>query len=343
MTVPRQRVTVVLFQLGGPDSLQAVQPFLYNLFCDPDILDLPLGGLLRKPLAWYIARKRWQHAAHGYRATGNRSPILPLTQRQARALEEVLRPYVNPRVVIAMRYWYPLTARAAHEVSAAEADQIVLLPLYPQFSFTTTGSSLNEWDRHYRGNGTPLHAVKHYHTHPLLVEAFVERIALSLQHFRRAPHTESSDVHLIFSAHSVPLSFIERGDPYQRQVEETVERVVRRGQQAVAARDWPAQHTLCYQSKVGASRWLEPSIHETIRRLGAQRVRQALAIPISFVSDHIETLHELGIEVREEAQEAGLQQFETMPGLNDSPRFIRALVELVAASVGRETASVQGR
>ncbi|MBI3404089.1 MAG: ferrochelatase, partial [Acidobacteria bacterium] len=185
METTRKRVGVVLFQLGGPDSLETVEPFLYNLFRDPDIIQLMFGNLLRRPLARYIARKRWEHAANGYKAIGNRSPILPLTQRQARALERALQPYMDPRVVIAMRYWHPLTDAAAREIQEAKLDEVVLLPLYPQYSISTTGSSFNEWNRHYRSNGVPLCRVVQYHDHPLLIDAFVEKIAISLRHFRR--------------------------------------------------------------------------------------------------------------------------------------------------------------
>lgn len=334
MREAKKRVAVVLFQLGGPDSLETVQPFLYNLFCDPDILDLPLGGLFRKPLAWYIAKKRWEHAALGYKATGNHSPILPLTQRQARALEDALRPYVEPQVVIAMRYWHPLTDAAAREVQEAAPEEIVLLPLYPQFSFTTTGSSLNEWDRVFRGNGRPVHVVRQYHTHPLLVESFVERIVRSLGHFRRPPHRESADVHLVFSAHSVPLSFIERGDPYRRQVEETVKLVVERGRQSAPKGHWPAGHTLCYQSKVGRQRWLSPSLTETIPKLVAAGVKRTLVVPIAFVSEHVETLHEINQEGRELASQCGIEQFEMMPALGDAPVFIAALATQVLEATG---------
>jgi ferrochelatase len=334
----KRRVGVVLFQLGGPDSLAAVQPFLYNLFCDPDILDLPLGGLLRKPLAWWIARSRWEHAAHGYRAIGNRSPIARLTERQAAALERELAPHMDARVVVAMRYWHPLTSTAVEQLRGRTWDEIVLLPLYPQFSMTTTRSSLNEWNRCYQSNGVPVHMVEHYHQHPLLIDAFVERIAQSLSHFRRPPATSSQDVHLIFSAHSVPVSFIRRGDPYQRQIEESTRLVVERGaaQFAAAGRaaDWPAAHTLCYQSKVGRQDWLVPSLVETVERLAGAGTRRMLVVPISFVSEHIETLHEINEEARELALRHGVRQFEMVPALGDSPKFVAALAQLVWEAIG---------
>jgi len=333
MNEKKKRVGVVLFQLGGPDSLETVQPFLYNLFRDPDIIQLMFGNLLRRPLARYIARKRWKHAAHGYEAIGKRSPILPLTQRQAAALERALQPHIDPRIVIAMRYWHPLTEAAAQEIQRAQLDEIVLLPLYPQYSVSTTGSSFNEWDRHYRSNGVPVRRVREYYDHPLLIQAFVQRIATSLQHFRRPPRTTSSDVHLVFSAHGLPLSLIERGDPYQKQVQETVRLVVERGR-ADGGQNWPSEHILCYQSKVGKQEWLGPSLNDTLRRLGSEGKRRVLVVPIAFVSEHVETLHEINQEGREIALQAGIEHFEMVPALGDSPRFIASLAAMVLQSIG---------
>ncbi len=334
----RKKVGIVLFQLGGPDSLETVEPFLYNLFCDPDIIQLMFGNLLRRPLAWYIARKRWKHAAHGYEAIGKRSPILPLTQRQAAALQRALQPHMEPRVVIAMRYWHPLTEAAVREIQGEPLDEIVLLPLYPQYSVSTTGSSFNEWDRHYRPGGVPVRRVREYYNHPLLIAAFVERIATSLRHFRRAPHSYSSDVHLVFSAHGLPLSLIEQGDPYEKQVKETVRLVIERGRGDFAARnagkDWPTEHTLCYQSKVGKQEWLGPSLNDTLRRLGAEGKKRVLVVPIAFVSEHVETLHEINQEGREIALAAGIQHFEMVPALGDLPPFVAALASCVLSALG---------
>ncbi len=328
----KKRVGIVLFQLGGPDSLETVEPFLYNLFRDPDIIKMMFGNLLRRPLARYIARKRWKHAAHGYEAIGKRSPILPLTQRQARALEAALRPHIDPHIAIAMRYWHPLTDAAVREIQSRELDELVLLPLYPQYSITTTGSSFNEWDRHYRPNSLPVRRVREYYNHPQLIDAFVERIATSLSHFRRTPHTTSTDVHLVFSAHGLPLSVIQGGDPYEQQVRETVRLVNEKGAAQIGA-NWPAQRTLCYQSKVGKQEWLGPSLNDTLRKRGAAGEKRVLVVPIAFVSEHVETLHEINQEGREIAIKAGVQQFEMVPALGDSPKFIAALADLVRKAV----------
>ncbi len=323
----RKKVGVVLFQLGGPDSREAIQPFLYNLFCDPDIIPLgPFGAVARKPLARYIARRRSKAVAQHYEGIGGQSPIRMLTERQARALEAALRPYVEPRVVVAMRYWHPVTAEAAEQINRATLDHLVLLPLYPQYSFATTGSSLKEWRRVYGAArpALPQHVIEHFYNHSLYIEAVAEKVALTLTHFDRP-----SDVHIIFSAHGLPLSLIERGDPYQREVEATVRLVLERGK-------WPNAHTLCYQSKVGRQKWLEPSLVATLERLARAGSKQMLVIPVSFVTEHIETLHEINIEARKEAEKLGVEQFEMMPAVGDSPRFIAALADLVLRAAGVE-------
>ena len=326
-----KRIGIVLFQLGGPDSLDAVRPFLYNLFCDPDIIPLgPLGGVFRKPLAWYIARRRSSHVAHHYAEIGGGSPIRLLTERQARALEVALSPHIEPRIAIAMRYWHPLTEEAAALIRSAPLDELVLLPLYPQYSIATTGSSFKEWSSCYQPARPPLplHVIEHFYNYPGYIDAVCDRIALSLTHFDRP-----ADVHLVFSAHGLPVSLIEQGDPYQRQVEATTRLVMER------ASTWSFgsnAHTLCYQSKVGRRKWLEPSLTATLDRLARGGTRQLLVVPIAFVTEHIETLHEINMEAREELTHLGVEQFEMTPALGDSPRFIAALAELVLRSLGIE-------
>ena len=329
MTKPK--LGVVLFQLGGPDSPGAVEPFLYNLFCDPDIINFPMAWMARKPLARYISRKRAGVVREHYHAIGGQSPIRRLTERQARKLEQALAPDFDVRCWVAMRYWNPLTAEAVAQVRAAPLDSLVLLPLYPHYSFATPLSSLKEWKRLYRpAPGAPAATViEEFHIHPLYIEALAQKIALSLTHF-----DNPDEAYLLFSAHGLPLSLIERGDPYQRQVEATVRAVMARG-------GWSNQHSLCYQSRVGRQKWLEPSLKDTIPRLASAGVKHLLVIPISFVTEHIETLHEINIDAREEAHEAGIEQFEMMPAVGDSPRFIEALTSLVLDSV--KSGSARGR
>ena len=315
-----RKIGVVLFQLGGPDSLEAVEPFLYNLFSDPDIIDFPLARIARQPLARLMASRRAKKVQKSYAVIGGKSPIVEWTHRQARALEETLQKSINARVVVAMRYWHPLTTDALRELAKDCYSELILLPLYPQYSKTTTGSSLNEWRRQFSTSSfshVPVKTIQDFHNHPGHIDSVVEKIDASLEKF-----AEPGKVHLVFSAHGIPASVIQSGDPYQEQVETTVRLVLERG-------CWSLPHTLCYQSKVGPGRWLTPSIHTAIAQLGSQGVRDVLVVPIAFVSDHIETLNEIDVEVREEAVQAGFRQFEMMAGLNDSPKFIHALADLV--------------
>ena len=328
----KPKLGVVLFQLGGPDSPGAVEPFLYNLFCDPDIINFPLAWMARRPLARYISSRRAGVVREHYDAIGGQSPIRLLTERQARKLERELAPDFDARCWVAMRYWHPLTAAAAAGVEAAQLDALVLLPLYPQYSFATTRSSLKEWNRLYRPTPTapPARLIEEFHTDPLYIQAVVERIAKSLTHFENPGR-----VRLVFSAHGLPISLIAAGDPYQKHVEETVAAVLARG-------GWPNQHTLCYQSRVGRQKWLQPSLTSTLEDLARQGQKQLLVIPISFVTEHIETLHEINIEAREEAMAAGIERFEMMPAVGESARFIAALGSLVrAAMVCEEKVSVR--
>jgi len=320
-------VGVVLFQLGGPDTLAAIEPFLYNLFCDPDIIDFPFARLGRKPLAKLISTTRARKVQHHYATIGGGSPIRRFTERQARALEtELTTQGLDARCFVAMRYWHPFTNEAISKLEAAECDEVVLLPLYPQHSSTTTGSSLNEWQRLFRGN-IPVHNVGHFFRNPMYLEAVIEKIEEALARF---PVPERAEI--IFSAHSVPLSVIARGDPYQRHIEETVRLLMERG-------GWPNRHRLCYQSKVGASKWLQPSLHRTLRDLAGEKAREVCIVPVAFVSDHVETLGEINHEAREEAYRLGMTQFEMSAGLNDSPKFISALGQLVREALGTEVQS----
>ena len=318
----RKKIGVVLFQLGGPDSLEAVGPFLYNLFCDPDIISLPLGWLLRKPLARFIVWRRMAHVRHAYEEIGGRSPIGLLTERQARALERALEPRVDARVVVAMRYWHPFTNEAIEKISNFTYDELVLLPLYPQYSFATTRSSLKDWNRCFQPDGRPVRLVEHFFSHPLYIEALVEKINLALTHFDEPERST-----LLFSAHSLPVSFIERGDSYQKHILETVRLVLAKGK-------WANPHILCYQSKVGRERWLEPSLLDTLKTCAESGQRHLLVCPVAFVTEHIETLHEINVEARQEAERLGIEQFEMVPSLNDSPRFIAALADLVCGACG---------
>lgn len=327
---PESRSGVVLFQLGGPDSLDAVEPFLFNLFSDPDIIDFPFARLGRPALARLIAKRRAAKVRAHYSRIGGKSPLRELTDRQALALERELRKTIDARVFVAMRYWHPLTDEAARQVRELAPNQLILLPLYPQYSRTTTESSLNEWRRKFDPASFAPPAeeilIREFYNQPLYLDAVVEKIYEGLERFSD-PSSRPEDVHLIFSAHGVPESVIKAGDPYQAQIEETVRLVMARGK-------WPNPHHLCYQSRVGPGRWLRPMLDETLDALARKGSPRLLVIPIAFVSDHVETLGEINIEARKHAGRLGLGQFEVMPALNDSPAFIRALAELVLSKVG---------
>jgi len=322
MAKTTRRVGVVLFQLGGPDTLAAIEPFLYNLFCDPDIIDFPFARIGRKPLAKLISTTRARKVQHHYATIGGGSPIRRFTERQARALEaQLANQGLDARCFVAMRYWHPFTREAIAQVEAAQCDEVVLLPLYPQYSSTTTGSSLNEWQRFFRGD-VPVQCVGSFYEHPMYLDAVIEKIEEALARF---PVPERAEI--VFSAHSVPMSVIAKGDPYQHHIEDTVQLLMERG-------GWPNRHRLCYQSKVGASKWLQPSLHRTLRELAAEKAREVCIVPVAFVSDHVETLGEIDHEAREEARRLGITQFEMSAGLNDSPKFISALGQLVVEALG---------
>jgi protoporphyrin/coproporphyrin ferrochelatase len=331
----KKKVGIVLFQLGGPDSLQAVEPFLLNLFLDPDIIPLGPLGILRRPIAKLISSRRSIPVAGKYAEIGRRSPIRLLTERQRTRLVEAVSPYIDPVAVTAMRYWHPLTSEAVEALRAAEpVDELVLLPLYPHFSYATTLSSLKEWRRVYGPqDGKPKEStVGQFYDHPLYIQAVAQRIGSVLRQF-----ADSSRIHLVFSAHGLPMSLVEKGDPYPTQIETTVRLVCEAGEKAYPG--WPRTHLLCYQSRVGPAKWLEPPLTGTIERLGHEGVKEMLVVPISFVTEHIETLHEINIEARAEAAKLGITKFRMMPAVGDSPLFIAALKDLVLKAVGMEEAA----
>lgn len=318
----QHKIAVVLFQLGGPDSLDAVEPFLYNLFRDPDIINFPGAFMARRPLAKFISTRRHNKVAEHYREIGGKSPILELTNTQASALESLLNESQPAKVFVAMRYWHPFAQEVIAELKKERYSKIILLPLYPHFSRATTVSSMKEWNRQCRVDNyqeVSTVSVCCYFNHPLYIDAIVDNINEAYAKFSDVhPH----DIDLIFSAHGVPLSIIKEGDPYQRQIEETVRLVCERG-------GWISPHTLCYQSKVGPAEWLRPSLDDTLRILAFKKRRHVLVIPVAFVTEHIETLHEINIEARATAKHLKFTRFEMMPALNNHQKFIRCLADLV--------------
>ena len=311
------KTAVILLNLGGPDSLEAIEPFLYNLFCDPDIFKLPFG---QKFLAKLISSRRASKVAEEYKLIGGKSPINEWTEIQRSMLENLLRQEnENIDVHIAMRYWKPLTEETVAKIESGNYDKIILLPLYPHYSITTIGSSFNEWNRHYKGDKSKLVYIGNYETNEKYIAALNQRIDETLLRF---PVEIWKDVQLVFSAHGTPVSLVKKGDPYSKQIKETVEAVMN-------ARLHSHPHHLCFQSKVGPMKWLEPSTASMIEELASKNKKNLLIVPISFVSDHVETLFELDIEYRHVADKCGIENYIVMKGLNDSELFVEALAELV--------------
>ncbi|MDM7924156.1 MAG: ferrochelatase [Pyrinomonadaceae bacterium] len=328
-----EKVGVVLLNLGGPDSLEAVEPFLFNLFNDPEIINFPLSFLFRKRLAKLISSKRHPRIQEQYKEIGGKSPLLELSEVQARLLEERLAAAgVDAKVYLAMRYWKPFTEDAIAAIERDGIERVVLLPLYPQFSKSTTGSSVKEWNRliaerpHLRDIKTDI--VEHYYEYPTYLDAVIDRIEQGLDRF---PEHLRDEVHILFSAHGTPMKLVREGDPYSGHICETVCAVRERG-------GWKNPHTLCFQSKVGPQKWLTPSTPKVIEELADAGTTHMLAVPIAFVSDHLETLFEIGKEFRHLASEKGVEQFEVTEGLNDSAIFADALAELVFDKIGHAEA-----
>lgn len=310
------KTAVVLFNLGGPDSLSAVQPFLENLFNDPDIFKLPF----QKSLAHFISTKRAPKVQEEYRKIGGKSPLGEWTEVQRSGLEKLLRQGgLAVDVFVAMRYWHPLTHETVKTVSAGNYEKIILLPLYPHFSSSTTGSSVNEWFRHFAADRKKVVVVRNYQALETYLAAVNQKIDEGLQLF---PESRRPMVQLVFSAHGTPVSYLKKGDPYSFQIQESVAGIMR-------LRSFSHAHHLCFQSKVGPMKWLEPGTDAMIRALAAQGHKDLLIIPISFVSDHVETLFELAIEYKHVADSCHIENYVVMPGLNDSALYVNALRELV--------------
>lgn len=321
-----KKKAVVLLQFGGPDSLEAVEPFLYNLFSDNDIIQFPGGKLTQKIFAKVITKLRYKKLQVKYGEIGGKSPIVEKTLQQQKALQKIFDEKYGKdsiHVELAMRYWKPFTAAAIASLQEKNIKDIVLLPLFAQYSVTNAGSSYNEWDRKTKKLKAKFNErrIVEYYNNPLYIKAFAERITQALSKF-----SDSSDIHILFSAHGTPLNIVEKGDPYSIQIKETVRLVLEELQNT-------RPYSLSYQSKVGPRKWLTPDTEATIEKLGEDGIKKLLVVPISFVSDHIETSHELDIEAREEAEEHGIEEFIVSEGLNDSPLFIQALTELAEAEL----------
>jgi len=313
------KIGVVLFNLGGPLSTDDIEEFLFNLFMDPYIIEIPLGGFPRRMLARFIAKRRAEKTAFYYEVMGGKSPQFELTMKQAAALEKALHDDLDAKVYVGMRYFKPSIEEAYRSLLKDNIENVILLPLYPHYSRTTTLSSFEEWNRitEHPASRMKVLPINSYHDNMFYIGAIADRINEALERFLASFR---SGVYILFSAHGVPERVIKRGDPYQRQIIETVDLV---------SRQFPNPHSLAYQSRVGPVKWLGPPTLDEIKRLAAEGITNLLVVPISFVSEHSETLYEVNHLFRKEARNAGIEHFEMMPALNDSPRFIEALSQLV--------------
>jgi ferrochelatase len=314
-----QRLAVVLMNLGGPESLDAVRPFLKNLFSDPAIINLPWP--LRPLIAEIISRRRNQSAQKIYQKLGGGSPLLQNTKAQQRELSKLLQdqlPGQTVEVFIAMRYWHPLTAQTVSEVKKFQPTEVVLLPLYPQFSTTTTGSSFVEWYNQAAQQGLKVSTreVQSYSQNSDFIESHVD---LLLPWIEKA--AAFGMPRILFSAHGLPQKVIDKGDPYENHVHQTVQEILKKIPSNV-------ESVVCYQSKVGPLKWLEPSIEQELRRAGKDRA-PVIVVPVAFVSEHSETLVELDEDYRNLAEELKIPFYGRVPTLSDHPAYMRALAGLV--------------
>ncbi len=318
---------VILFNLGGPETLADVRPFLYNLFSDPDIIQIR-NGLLRKTVAWLIATTRQGKSRGLYRQIGGGSPLRKITESQAEALAALLAGRGRPaNVFVGMRCWKPRIDDAVDQIAAHPIRRLVVLPLFPQFSVTTTGSCSNYFRSVVVKNGLAnrmeITYARAWFNEPLYVEAMADCIREAQKRFSdRTP----ANIQLLYSAHSIPARYVDEGDPYQKQTERTVSLINDR-----LGNEFPSR--LTYQSKVGPVKWLGPATKDVIPQLARAGVQKLLAIPVSFVSDHIETLQEIDILYRDLAQKAGILEFHRAPSLNVNPKFIEALANVVESTL----------
>ncbi len=319
---PRRKLAVVLFNLGGPDRPEAIRPFLLNLFRDPAILRVPF--FVRPLLARIIAAARVKPATENYAILGGKSPLLELTRDQAAALEQALSGLgVEARCFIAMRYWHPFSLQTAAELRDWGADEVFLLPLYPHFSTTTTGSSLAAWREAAAqvGLARPVTTLCCWFNDAAYVAATASIVRRALGDARKQA---AAPLRILFSAHGLPETIVQRGDPYQFQIESTVQSVVDHMQAAGETLDWQ----VCYQSRATPQKWLDPSTEEAIERAAKDGVA-VLVVPIAFVSEHSETLVELDVEYRELAEKMGVPGYFRAPAQNSDPGFIAALAQAV--------------
>jgi len=306
---------LILLNMGGPDSLEAVEPFLFNLFSDRELIQLPAGALLQKPFAKLISHFRSKRVVENYRAIGGKSPLLEWTQKQAAGIADRLE---NVQPFVIMRYWHPFAGVVLEEIKQSGIEQAVVLSMYPHYTGATTGSSVNDFKRAAAKVCPELkyQIIEDWYDWPKYLDALANRIREGL-----AEMPEDETRRIFFSAHALPQKFIDRGDPYQKHVMATVEGVMAR------VGDYP--WVVAFQSRSGPVKWMEPGTEEMVIKLGKEGCTSLLMVPISFVSDHIETLEEIDVEYRDLALANGIENFKRAPSLNDHDDFLQGLADLV--------------
>lgn len=317
----QSNIAVLLVNFGGPDSLRSIKPFLYNLFSDPTVLNFPFASLYRKPLAWLIANMRNKSSGKMYKKTGGITPLIPITYLQSEKLQELFRKNnLLVDVFIGFRYCMPSIEDSLCKITELGYKKLIVLPLYPQYSYTTTGSAeliINDW---FKKNNIPkidLHFIKHWYRDNDYIESYANLIESSLKNLDRRC-TE-----IIFSAHSIPESNIKGGDPYQTQITETANLIINK-------LAWKKRWQLAYQSKIGWIRWLEPGTDKVIKEIGIRNKNtNILVVPISFVCEHVETIYEIGKLYKEIAVKHGIKRFVRVPALNIDKYLIQALYNQV--------------
>lgn len=309
---------LILLNMGGPDSLDAIEPFLYNLFSDRELIQLPLGGLLQKPLAKLISHFRSKKVRESYAYIGGCSPLLDWTQKQAAGIAARLGEQIQPFVV--MRYWKPRADEVLVQLKEQGIESAVVLSMYPHYTGATTGSSVNDFRRSAARLYPELEyqVIEQWHDWPGYIGALANRVVEGLDKFHELMR---DDVRILFSAHALPQKFIDRGDPYQQQVETTAKQVM----DLVGDYRW----SIAYQSRSGPVEWMTPGTDDEIVRLGSEGEKSLLMVPISFVSDHIETLEEIDLQYRMLAERHGIPHFFRAPSLNDHADFLSGMADLV--------------
>jgi len=313
---------LVLLNMGGPDSLDAVEPFLYNLFSDRDLIQLPAGALLQKPFARLISHFRAKKVEQNYRVIGGKSPLLEWTQKQASAIAEQLG--ANWRPYVAMRYWMPRADEVVKRIALDGIRDCIVLSMYPHYTGATTGSSIKDFKRAVKECAPELSCtyIEEWYDWPGYLDALAGRIRVAFDNIHDLLHNETQ---ILFSAHALPQKFIDRGDPYLEHVKATIAGVMQRVGEI--------PYHVGFQSRSGPVQWMEPETTAVMDKLAAEGCQAILMVPISFVSDHIETLQEIDMEYRDHALNAGIHNFYRAPSLNVDATFIAAMAELVRSKV----------